>query len=700
MIYKPSRVMVLREAITKVTQILTGQGLRVIQQGMEAKVEYDTKTLLPRAVYLPMLPENATDELCDAIQGFLDHEVGHVLFTTPAALIEAQKLGEEGASIHNMVEDTFVERKMGTAFRGSESNLDRVRHFYIKHFVASNLAAARKSGDEQKELAVLFPAIIRSLAGQFTFTEFLKNDGSAIADKVMKIISSLAADVEAVNSTAEAVEVTKKIIEKLKQEKPPQPKPQPQPQQKPEKGEKQEKGDKGEPGEPSDEEQEPGQSGDGEPSDPEQQEDGQPADGEESSEQPQPEEGGDQPQEEPGEEEGDIEGEGQGDGDGEEEDDSEGEGGGQPGEQSDTETPQDRENSLSSDPVPDEEAASETQDGAGLTWAEIAAAVSGVAEYDDAAAEVMGKVAAVAARKADYLVYSTEYDEVKPLAVPSYARDQAITDCGRYIEDKVSAMVAPMQKDLERAMAARSASTNVGGFRSGRLNGPSLVRLKFGDDRVFRRKTENHTKDVVASLVVDISGSMSGAKVMTACQAAFALSSVLERIGIKHEIICFTTGRQICDYSEQQRAKSQGILYARTENLIMPIIKSFDETLNSEVRARFGRMPTEMPMHSNIDGESIERAAHRLMKRKASRHVMIVLSDGEPAGHSMAGREVLLDDLGNRVKKLERAGIDIVGIGIESAAVKKFYSKNVVINRVTELPGTVMRKLRDLLIPK
>ena len=45
-----------------------------------------------------------------------------------------------------------------------------------------------------------------------------------------------------------------------------------------------------------------------------------------------------------------------------------------------------------------------------------------------------------------------------------------------------------------------------------------------------------------------------------------------------------------------------------------------------------------------------------------------------------------------------RAGINVVGIGIQSNSVKDFYPKSVVINNVDELPKTVIQELRHLLI--
>ena len=75
---------------------------------------------------------------------------------------------------------------------------------------------------------------------------------------------------------------------------------------------------------------------------------------------------------------------------------------------------------------------------------------------------------------------------------------------------------------------------------------------------------------------------------------------------------------------------------------------------------------------------------------------MIVLSDGAPAcyGDSRAVSKHLRDT----VKKIEKGGINVIGIGIESNDVTRYYSKSIVINSVDELPKRVIGELRKLLL--
>ncbi|MFH4376904.1 cobalamin biosynthesis protein CobT, partial [Acinetobacter baumannii] len=103
-----------------------------------------------------------------------------------------------------------------------------------------------------------------------------------------------------------------------------------------------------------------------------------------------------------------------------------------------------------------------------------------------------------------------------------------------------------------RAIQARSKSVWENGLKQGKLNSSSLARLaSTGDCRIFRKRVESKTKDVAVSLVVDMSGSMCGSKIHTAAAASYALSNVLDRLKIPHEVICFTTHTDSATYHKR-----------------------------------------------------------------------------------------------------------------------------------------------------
>lgn len=696
------RVLILRDAVVKITQMLSGKGINVTQRGINAYVKSD-RTGRPVQVNLPYLPDNATEELCMAIQGFLDHEVAHILFTDFALLEEANKTGAH--SMFNMIEDARIEKAMAKRFAGSGHNLSVTGEFFLNKFTLPSMRDATAAGNTNGVIAVLMVPLIRAMSGQFTFKEFMK-DKMHIVQPVYDKIADLESQLENCASSREALDLAKEIEGRLRSAAPKgkgKPKDEDEGEEgeegdgeaksakgkvkkasKPKKGEEKPKG-KGEEEEEKEEKpkSESKKGGKSKSEEEEKDEEEGAGEGEGEEEKSEEEEGGsgkgeeEKPEEEeeaptaPGEEEG--EGEDEESGPSEEEDEEEGEGEGASGE--------------GEDDGEDEEDTSNTA----AIWEEIDK--DGKNGFDEAMSRIITNAAAESAKHSDYLVYTKEADVIEPLHVGSGYDSRMLTD----LIDKVDHMVGPLQKDLERAIAARSLATWEAGRRSGRLHAANLSRLAVGDGRVFRKRHETTSKDVAVSLVIDCSGSMSGSKIYTATQAAYALSSVMERIGISHEVVAFTTGQPCADYGTlEAETKKIGRGFTRIEALYMPIIKGFNERLKTEVKERFGWLPNCRILRNNIDGECVEIAARRLMARRESGKVMIVLSDGAPA--CQGDMYALQRHLKQVVKNVEKAGVKTVGIGIRSSEVTKFYPKNIVLNNVAELPDRVIKELRHLLV--
>lgn len=599
-------VWLLRESIVKITQMLTGKGLMVTQRGVSASVKTDS-TGKPVAINLPYVPDNATEELCSAIQGFLDKEVSTVLFTDFTELKKVEK-NKPLYDMAKLIEDARVEKEMAKQFRGSASNCAFTSQFFLDKYTTPKLTEATVGGDDNAAIALMMHPLIRSMCGLRTETDYMSGKES-IVEEVTDKISVMASKLEANTSTKSSIELAREVRKLL-----------------------------------SDEDED--EDGDGEDSD------GKGKGGKGAAG--------------VGADDGDGDGDGDGeDGAGNREDldwDNKAGGGGKIGNSSPLLGAIDKENANS---------------------------------FDKTMSEIISEETTDVAKHAQYLVYTKDSDVIEPLHVGSGYKPSMFTE---HVEDPVQHMVGPLQKDLERAISARSMSVWENGRRSGRLHSANLTRMAVGDDRVFRRKHESRSKDVAVELVIDCSGSMSGSKITLATQAAYALSSVLERIRISHEVICFTTGDIAGGDHEEMRKEEVklGRAFTRRESLYMPILKSFNERLGVDVKSRFGWLPNCRIMAANVDGESIEIAARRLMARSETGKIMIVLSDGYPAASGDSGR--LNTHLKEVVLQTTKLGVNVIGIGIQSDAVQKFYPKHVVINNVKELPATVIKELRALLI--
>lgn len=703
------RVLILRDAVVKITQMLSGKGIQVTQRGVNAYVKSD-RAGKPVLVNLPYLPDNATEELCLAIQGFLDHEVAHILFSDFSLLEEAHKAGCQ--SMLNMIEDARIEKAMAKRFAGCGHNLTVTGKFFLDKYTVPAMQEAAAAGNANGVIAVLMVPLIRAMSGQFIFKEFVK-DKMHILDPIYAKISDLEEKIENCGSTREALDLAKEIEDRLrsgskssggmksskkeeggegdgevKSVKGKSSKPKEEEKEKEsKKSAGKSKGEEKEEEEKKPEESKPKGSGGSksEKEEDEEEEGAAPGEGEEEKPEEEGEKGAGSGEEE-GKGEKDEEPSGAAPGEeGDDEDEEEGAG------PSDEDEDEEEGASASSGGEEDGEGEEEDTENTAAIWEAIDK--EGKNDFDASMSRMISNAAAESAKHADYLIYTKEADVLEPLHVGSGYDSRMLAE----LCDKVDHMVGPLQKDLERAVAARSLATWEAGRRSGRLHAANLSRLAVGDSRVFRKRHETTSKDVAVSLVIDCSGSMSGSKIHTATAAAYALSQVLERIGISHEVVAFTTGQPCATYEELEAEQRKiGRRFTRIEGLYMPILKGFNERLKTEVKERFGWLPNSRILRNNIDGECVEIAARRLMGRREAGKVLIVLSDGAPAGQG--DMRALQSHLKTVVKNVEKAGVKTVGIGIESSEVTKFYPKNIVLHNVSELPNRVIKELRHLLV--
>lgn len=655
-----NRAIIVREKVGRLVKLMTEKDIRVTQRGSKAYVEYATNGC-PRLVNIPYIPDDADSTYLDAIEGFLDHEVAHVLFTDYKELARAKKA--HVSNMHNIIEDAYIEQRMAREFAGSGHNLKNVGEFFLRTYTDKRLKE-----DPKNAVAYLMVPAVRAMSGQAVFIDYMA-DKWGYLDDVMKKIGEYAKKVlPTISSSKEAVDVAiefKRLLDTPDEES---------------EGEDSDEGEsksgKGK-----------SKSGDtkGKPSD-------EPAEGAE------PESEG----------EGDTEDSGGGPG----EDEGEGEGEGEPAEpEIDIDGDIDVEDHASSVSEEEKERRPEDKepekhesgvrsfgpsdyDGDPKPASTFESIEDSIEDFDSKLAEELSKIASEESKSADYLIYTKELDVVEPMKVGDRGRwDDSML---KMIQDEVDHMVAPLQKDLERAIAARSASTWSAGHRSGRLHSSALARLTtFNDDRAFRRKHVNNSKDVAVSLLVDCSGSMNGAKIRTAAYAAYGLSSVLDRMNINHEVLGFTTLKGMPPECRTEE-KRLDVRYARQQSLYIPVLKSFGERLATENKKRFAALPEVYWLSENVDGESVQIAATRLMQRRESRKILIVLSDGQPA--CPGDFAALQRHLKKVVKDVERQGVDVLGLGIMSEAPKHYYSKYTLLNNLAELPTTVIGEIKRLLM--
>lgn len=233
------RAEILREKIVRLVPLLTGMSIRVTQAGASAYVERDPVTLRPNRVNLPYVPDDASDALINAIEGFVDHEVGHCLFTGEHSWQQADAAGV--LSTWNAVEDVFVERKIVEMFPGSKSNLAKLRTFFINNYSAPQVEKALSRGEDPRPY--LMVCAYRAWAGQQTFVDYMADKWALLGD-IPKLIGEYCKQtLPDIETSEQAVEIAIEIKKRLKQQKP---EPPPMPPEEPDNEPEQQTGGKGE----------------------------------------------------------------------------------------------------------------------------------------------------------------------------------------------------------------------------------------------------------------------------------------------------------------------------------------------------------------------------------------------------------------------------------------------------------------------
>jgi cobalamin biosynthesis protein CobT len=214
-----------------------------------------------------------------------------------------------------------------------------------------------------------------------------------------------------------------------------------------------------------------------------------------------------------------------------------------------------------------------------------------------------------------------------------------------------------------------------GHYRSGKIEMNRLWKQRRGDVRLFQRVIEGGRQEIAFSLLVDESASMGRQqKHRIAAKAAVLLGESLSRIEVPFEIIGYTTAG-----FEAQAALKLGLTPAyryrsmRCTPLEHRVYKSFGEPYRF-VRTRLAGI---QPRHNNWDEEHLLFAQRRLMHRQEAVRVMVVLSDGQPNGDA--------DHLIATVRRLERQGTTVIGIGIGADFVRQIYRDSIVVGDFRQL---------------
>jgi len=118
------------------------------------------------------------------------------------------------------------------------------------------------------------------------------------------------------------------------------------------------------------------------------------------------------------------------------------------------------------------------------------------------------------------------------------------------------------------------------------------------------------------------------------------------------------------------------------------IIKDFSELYGNTVKGRIGGLSSGLKTYLP---DAMRIAATRLQSAVEDVKVMLVVSDGFPLGY-----EGIDSDLIETVSKINQSGIQLVGMGIGSSTMKKYFKTNFAVNSPFDLMKNFVRTYIEL----
>jgi cobaltochelatase CobT len=305
-----------------------------------------------------------------------------------------------------------------------------------------------------------------------------------------------------------------------------------------------------------------------------------------------------------------------------------------------------------------------------------------------------------------YGAYTRRFDRV---SLASDLRDSATLERRRRELDRHKGIrrsgVARWAHRLQRRLLALQVRSWSFDRDEGVLDAARLTRVVTHplEPLAYKQESEIEFPDTVVSLLVDNSGSMRGASIANAAACAEILGRVLERCGVKTEILGFTTrswqgGHARCQWVADGRPPRPG----RVADLQHVIYKSADEPWR-RARMQLGLMLEDDLLKENIDGEALQWAAERLQRRAEPRRILIVISDGAPLDEAtLAANDAGYLDrhLRTVIRRLERGSpLEVLAIGI-GHDVTKYYRRAVELGSAEEMGEALVAQLTELLASK
>ena len=185
------------------------------------------------------------------------------------------------------------------------------------------------------------------------------------------------------------------------------------------------------------------------------------------------------------------------------------------------------------------------------------------------------------------------------------------------------------------------------GMSKGKLNRKALYKYKTCKDIFYDNTYKVKECDLAFGLILDVSGSMSGKGIENGTATMIILHETLKALGINHSIITHTSAGKYHSEINRYQAFKEDKTYSTLKNYAL-----------GDIVACWG----------NCDSGALFYMEKALSRVRNKDKICIMFSDGEPT-------ECSGTDLKEQVKKMERQGIKVIGVGINYSNIKNYYTE-------------------------
>ncbi len=304
--------------------------------------------------------------------------------------------------------------------------------------------------------------------------------------------------------------------------------------------------------------------------------------------------------------------------------------------------------------------------------------------------------------KPDYEIYTKQFDEV--VTAEELCDPQELERLRGFLNAQLANLanvVSRLANRLQRKLMAQQNRSWNFDLEEGVLDAAKLTRVIIDPSAPLSFKQEKDTefRDTVVTLLLDNSGSMRGRPIMVAAMCADILARTLERVGVKTEILGFTTKAWKGGQSREAWVRAgKPAAPGRLNDLRHIIYKAADNPWR-RAHKNLGLMMREGLLKENIDGEALQWAYSRLVGRPEQRKILMVISDGAPVDDStlsVNSGHYLENHLRKVIADIEGANrVELVAIGI-GHDVTRYYRRALTLIDVEHLAGGLMDKLTEL----